>query len=121
MGRLREFLAALPAELPAAFEFRHATWFDDEVYEALRERGAALVRRRHRRFGRRWPACRRDRRLGLPATAPPATTTAADLAGWAERVRAQAWSEAFVFFKHEDEGKGPELAATFKELLARQG
>ena len=35
----------------------------------------------------------------------------AALQGWAERIRAQPWTEAFVFFKHEDEARGPELAA----------
>ena len=40
--RLREFLALLPADRPVAFEFRHESWFDEEVYAALREKGAAL-------------------------------------------------------------------------------
>ena len=40
--RLRAFLALLPADRRVAFEFRHESWFDDEVYEALRARGAAL-------------------------------------------------------------------------------
>ena len=35
------------------------------------------------------------------------------MAAWAERVRAQPWERAFVFFKHEDEARGPEFAATF--------
>lgn len=35
---------------------------------------------------------------------------------WAERLRGLGWSEAFVFFKHEDDGKGPRLAA---ELVRR--
>ncbi len=43
MPVLRDFLALLPAEQPAAFEFRNASLFDDEVYDALREAGAALV------------------------------------------------------------------------------
>jgi uncharacterized protein YecE (DUF72 family) len=40
--RLREFLASLPSWLRAAFEFRHESWFGEEVYEALRKAGAAL-------------------------------------------------------------------------------
>ena len=41
--RLREFLAAIPDGVRPAFEFRHESWWDDEVYDALRERSAALV------------------------------------------------------------------------------
>jgi hypothetical protein len=37
---------------------------------------------------------------------------------WAERVRAQPWQRAFVFFKHEDEARGPEFAATFARSVA---
>ena len=43
MPRLRAFLDFLPRERPVAFEFRHETWRDDEVYEALRAHNAALV------------------------------------------------------------------------------
>jgi uncharacterized protein YecE (DUF72 family) len=39
-----------------------------------------------------------------------------DLRAWADRVREQGWSEAYVFFKHEDAGTGPKLAARFLEL-----
>jgi len=42
VGRLREFLASLPAEVRAAFEFRHESWFTEEVYATLRKAGAAL-------------------------------------------------------------------------------
>jgi uncharacterized protein YecE (DUF72 family) len=41
-GLLQEFLAGLPPTLRAAFEFRHASWFTDEVYDLLRNSGAAL-------------------------------------------------------------------------------
>jgi len=39
---LTDFLKLLPKPLSAAFEFRHASWFADEIYEALREHPAAL-------------------------------------------------------------------------------
>jgi uncharacterized protein YecE (DUF72 family) len=39
-----------------------------------------------------------------------------DLLRWIERVRAQDWKDCFVFFKHEDKGSGPKLAAQFIEL-----
>jgi uncharacterized protein YecE (DUF72 family) len=41
-GRLREFLTGLPSWVRAAFEFRHESWFGEEVYAALRKAGAAL-------------------------------------------------------------------------------
>jgi uncharacterized protein YecE (DUF72 family) len=38
---------------------------------------------------------------------------AAALAAWRERIAAQPWTEAYVFFKHEAAGAGPRLAARF--------
>jgi uncharacterized protein YecE (DUF72 family) len=102
VGRLRGFLGFLPPERPVAFEFRHETWRDEEVYEALRGHGAALV-------------CADTEESG-EAGAPIVPTADwgylrlrrcdyddAGLAGWAERIRAQPWQKAFVFFKHEDD------------------
>jgi uncharacterized protein YecE (DUF72 family) len=42
-----------------------------------------------------------------------------DLADWMRRVQQQKWNDAFVFFKHEDEGVGPKLAARFLELRSK--
>jgi uncharacterized protein YecE (DUF72 family) len=112
---LKDFLAALPEERRAAFEFRHESWFDDEVYQALRDRGSSL--------------CVSDTdEEGRPAPLVPTTGWgylrlrrpdygAAELAGWAERIRAQPWSDAFVFFKHEEEGKGAALATALLGLV----
>jgi len=110
---LREFLEKL-GPVRAAFEFRHETWFDEDVYELLRDHGATL--------------CLADTEDGEP----PLVATAgwgylrlrrpdygdAELALWARRLKEQPWEEVFVFFKHEDEGKGPQLAARFIELGA---
>ena len=99
--RLRAFLEALPPGHPVAFEFRHETWFDEEVYDALRGRNAALV-----------SADKDD--SGTDGT--PIVPTAdwgylrlrrcdydqAALDAWAGRIRAQPWQRAYVFFKHED-------------------
>ncbi len=114
LPRLREFLALLPRGGRAAFEFRHASWHDDEVLAALSDAGAAL--------------CIADdeaRATPVVATAPfgylrlrrPDYDDAA-LARWADAVRAQRWDAAFVFFKHEDEARGPAYALRFGELLA---
>ena len=110
LDRLEAFLDLLPPDPPAAFEFRHASWFDDEVREALRARGAAM--------------CLADTDeeplTEVTVTAPwgylrlrRLAYSEADLAAWADRVRSQPWERAFVFFKHEDEARGPEFASTF--------
>jgi uncharacterized protein YecE (DUF72 family) len=111
--RLRDFLTLLPSHRRAAFEFRHASWFDDEVFSLLREHQAALC------------IAEAEGDLQVPFTATAnwgylrlrlPEYTDADLKSWLKRVRQQDWQEAFVFFKHEDEGKGPALAKRFLEL-----
>jgi uncharacterized protein YecE (DUF72 family) len=111
--RLRAFLALLPSRQRAAFEFRHASWFDDEVFGLLRDHRTAL--------------CVADAEGDLEV---PFVATAdwgylrlrrpdygdAELKRWVKRVRKQDWRGAFVFFKHEDEGKGPQMAKRFMEL-----
>jgi uncharacterized protein YecE (DUF72 family) len=118
--RLRDFLARLPGSVRAAFEFRHASWLDEEVYEALRDRGAALCSADTDDAG--------DEGVPIVATAPwgylrlrRSDYSDADLAAWAERVSRQPWSDAFVFFKHEDEGKGPAHAERFKREVGEPG
>lgn len=115
LPRLEAFLPLLAASpTPVAFEFRHDSWNDPAVNHALLAAGctvcasdtdeaaAALVP------GARWGYLRL-RRTSYDEVA---------LGAWAERVRGQGWERAFVFFKHEDEGLGPRLAARFLELLA---
>ena len=110
------FLADLPKGAPAAFEFRHPSWLTDEIYERLSARNLAL--------------CIAD----SETRSTPIVRTASygyfrlrdegyqsdDLDRWAETIRAQqeAWAETFVYFKHEEEGKGPELA---RQLMDRLG
>jgi uncharacterized protein YecE (DUF72 family) len=115
--RLSSFLACLPPGMRAAFEFRHESWNDDNVYTALRNAGAAV--------------CVADVE---DAPAPPLVATAdwtylrlrrcdysdADLADWAEKIEAAGVSEAWVFFKHEDEATGPDLAMRWR-TLTQQG
>ncbi|APW64178.1 DUF72 domain-containing protein [Paludisphaera borealis] len=112
---LRTFLALLPSPLRAAFEFRHPSWFDDEVFGLLRDHRAAL--------------CIADAEVNFEV--PFVATTDwgylrlrrpdygdAELKEWAKRVREQDWEDAFVFFKHENEGKGPRMAERYLELAA---
>ena len=95
---LREFLTLLPAGTKAAFEFRHASWFDDETATILADKQAALV------------AGDPDEGEPLPlmATAPfgylrlrAPSYDVAGLASWHERIAAQPWQQAFVYLKHE--------------------
>jgi uncharacterized protein YecE (DUF72 family) len=110
--RLRSFLECLDG-CPAAFEFRHESWLDDEVFQALRANSCALCCAdtdgpdggeliRTADFG--YLRLRRE------------SYTEPDLARWLERIRSQGWNEAYVFFKHEDAATGPALAARFAEL-----
>ena len=115
--RLRDFLALLPADRPVAFEFRHESWFDEEIYAALRDRGAALCAADTDDSG--------EEGAPIVPTGPwgylrlrRADYDDAALRSWVERVRAQPWERAFVFFKHEDAGKGPAMAAQFVAALA---
>lgn len=115
VSRLGDLLAELPADLRAAFEFRHPSWFDDEVYTRLRSRNAAL--------------CIADTEEGsTPAIATAdwgylrlraVDYTDAQLAEWGATMRriGGGWSDAFVFFKHEERGTGPALARRFEALL----
>jgi uncharacterized protein YecE (DUF72 family) len=102
------FLADLPPAAPAAFEFRHPSWLDDEVFSRLRERRAAL--------------CVAD----SEKLSTPVVVTAdfayfrlrdegygdGDLIRWAETIKASTakCTDVFVYFKHEERGMGPEFA-----------
>ena len=113
---LEEFLALIPATMHCAFEFRSKTWFNDEIMDLLRKRGCSLC---IADFDEK-PADE------IISTAPwgylrlrRSDYTEADLSHWLERILAQKWERAFVFFKHEEEGKvpgGPEMALRFREL-----
>jgi uncharacterized protein YecE (DUF72 family) len=111
--RLRDFLALLPSERRAAFEFRHQSWFDEEVFGVLREFRSVLC------------IAEAENELEIPFVSTAdwgylrlrrPDYGEAELKTWAERVRKQDWRDAFVFFKHEDEGKAPLMAKKFLEF-----
>lgn len=113
LERLETFLRELPRDNPAAFEFRHPSWFEDDVIELLRAHNRVLcvsdtddLPTDHIDKTADWGYVRLRR----------VHYSAADLRKWTKRIRAQHWHTAFVFFKHEDEGTGPKLAAQFIEL-----
>jgi uncharacterized protein YecE (DUF72 family) len=111
--RLREFLTLLPTDRRAAFEFRHQSWFDDDVLGLLREHRAAL--------------CIAEAEDGVDVPFEGTADwgylrlrrpdyTDAGLKEWIKRVQAENWRDVFIFFKHEDEGKGPQMASRFLKL-----
>lgn len=112
-SRLRGFLALLPSALHVAFEFRHASWFDDEVFRLLRGQAAALC------------FAQEDNDLEVPFMATAnwgylrlrrAEYGDSELKECIKRMRKQKWTDAFVFFKHEDAATGPRFARRFLAL-----
>ncbi|HET9977400.1 MAG TPA: DUF72 domain-containing protein [Burkholderiaceae bacterium] len=102
-ARLQDFLQLLPEGHRAAFEFRHDSWFDDDIYALLKRAGASL--------------CVSEREDSAPPplveTAPWGyvrlrleTYTDADLAAWAGRFAATRWQEVHAYFMHEPTAPG---------------
>jgi uncharacterized protein YecE (DUF72 family) len=113
MARLQAFLTLLPEDHRATLEFRHPSWHDDEVFDALREHDVAL--------------CIAD--AGEVHDAPVVATAQLgylrlrrsayadeDLSTWVAALRSGGWQDAYVFFKHEEAGVGPALASRFQAL-----
>ena len=116
MARLDAFLDTLPPKAPAAFEFRHPSWFDAEVFGRLKARGRAL--------------CIAD----SEKLETPLEVTAefgyfrlrdegyqpADIEEWARRIAPlrDRCNDIYVYFKHEEQGIGPEFA---RQLMTHLG
>ncbi len=116
LARLASFLLMLPPNTRAVLEFRHESWLTEETYDVLRRHRAALC------------VADVDEGEGLPATLVPTASFGylrlrrahydpLSLADWLARVRGQPWEQAFVFFKHEDEARGPAYAEELCALL----
>jgi uncharacterized protein YecE (DUF72 family) len=112
---LKAFLKLLPRGMKSAFEFRHESWFSDEVYEALRAKNAAL--------------CIAD---AEKLATPPVVTadfgyfrlrdvgyTNADLKRWAKLIaeHGNQTADSYVYFMHEETGTGPKFGAALMKLL----
>ncbi len=114
LPRLTDFLALLPRGWKAAFEFRDESWHDDQVYDALKAKDAALCIADHDDF-----------------QAPVLTTASwgyarlhrlayddGSIAAWSERLEALPVDELYVFFKHDETaGSGPTAAEAFARTL----
>lgn len=112
---LQQFLAALPEGMRAAFEFRHASWFEEPIYAALRKANAALC-------------IAEDEKLATPSVATATfgylrlrreDYTPADLKRWAAWIQQQAarWSDTFIYLKHEEQGLGPKFGQILQAEL----
>ena len=103
VGLLKEFLAALPRSVRVAFEFRHASWFGEDVYNALRESNRALCQAE-------------SERLETPSTQTAdfsylrlrkESYSAAERQRIARQTAALfGQGDVFVYFKHEDTPEG---------------
>lgn len=114
LTRLESFLKLIGKRALSAFEFRHESWYDDEVVDCLRAHSCAL--------------CVADVD-DAPSTNLVRTTdwgyirlrcedyTEDQLKEWVKRLGSQNWGEAYVFFKHEDTGTSPKLASRLLDLL----
>jgi uncharacterized protein YecE (DUF72 family) len=116
LPRLEAFLGTLPSKAPAAFEFRHASWFDDDVFALLRQKGKALC-----------VADSEKLETPLEVTAEygyfrlrDEGYQVADIAVWAKRIDAirSRCRDIYVYFKHEEQGKGPAFA---RDLMSHLG
>lgn len=116
-ARLAALLAVWPADLPLTLEFQHPSWHDDEVFEQLRARRAAL--------------CATD----LDETEAPdlrrtadhvylrlrrTSYTAKEVSGWADRLEAflSDGTDCYVFFRHDEQGESAHRAIALRALLA---
>ena len=117
LERLDDFLDDLPQGLRAAFEFRHDSWYDEEVYALLRKHNLALCLADNEGDDARDLIGTADYgylRLRRPDYRKP------ELSAWLDRIAAQEWKETYVFFKHEDGGAGPAMARRFLDLATEK-
>lgn len=111
--RLSEFLARVPKGLRVAMEFRHASWFDEAVWAALKTAGAALCVAETEKLESPLIATAEWGYVRLRRDAYPDSV----LEQWAKQIRAQPWREVFVYVKH-DEGDAPAVARRLAETMA---
>jgi uncharacterized protein YecE (DUF72 family) len=115
---LEDFLPLIPGETACAFDFRSPSWLDGEILDLLRKKGCSWCIEdtdenpiREVISAAAWGYFRLRR----------SNYTDADLSEWAKRILSQKWERAFIFFKHEDEANGAELAMRFQELVDSRG
>jgi uncharacterized protein YecE (DUF72 family) len=108
--RLGDFLKLLPRAHRVTFEFREASWFDAEIFDLLSKHNAAL--------------CIAESEETVEVPFQPTADwgyfrlrrldyTTAGLKKWRHKIEQQKWSEAYIYFKHEDLALGPKFAQEF--------
>jgi uncharacterized protein YecE (DUF72 family) len=112
---LEDFLTLIPDTAACAFEFRSASWLDAGIPDLLRGKGCSMCIAdtdenpvQEMISTANWGYLRLRR----------SDYTDADLIQWVERILSQKWERAFVYFKHEDEAKGSDMAVRFQKLIA---
>jgi len=108
--RLQNFLTYLPADRRYTFEFRHESWWDEDVFTVLRDRDIALCVSESAEIAcpvvstATWGYLRLHK-LDYNSDA---------LNEWAKRVTSQNWNDVYVYFKHDEgEGSGPPAVESF--------
>jgi uncharacterized protein YecE (DUF72 family) len=112
--RLRIFLGSMPSSIKAAFEFRDASWLDDETFGILKDHNAALCIAETEKLSTpqvptaNWGYLRLRREDFTPE----------QIKTWADFVKAETqWSDTFIYFKHEEGGLGPKFGRQMIEAL----
>ena len=117
LERFDTFLATVPDGVQAAFEFRHDSWLSDDVYARLKARNFALC-----------VADTEERSVPIVPTADFAYLRLRDegydddaIQRWTRVAQDLSAScrDVFVYFKHEDAGKGAMFGQRMLELLAK--
>jgi uncharacterized protein YecE (DUF72 family) len=113
---LADFVNCFPTGMRAAFEFRHESWFGDDVWEIFKSCNVALCIAETEDFATPKIATADYGYLRLRR----ADHAEDDVTRWAEFVRKESerWSDTFIYFKHEEGGIGPKLAKQMMEILA---
>jgi hypothetical protein len=105
--------AAIPSQQRVAFEFRHSSWFDEEIFGLLRDHRAVLCMADIDDSLEQLFVATTDwgylrlRRADYDDTA---------LKTWVKRIQEPSWREAFVFFMHDDQANGPRFARKLLDL-----
>ena len=115
LSRLREFLELLPRDLNCAFEFRHASWFDEDVFNCLKAQRAALCLAENETLS---TPIRFTGDFGYFRLRKE-DYTEAELTRWAKLIaeHRSRLNEVYIYFKHEERGVGPGFARQLMKLL----